>query len=230
MDRSEFNRQLADAAREMSSESTTQGTLERAVRMATEMVARCDAAGISLVHGETIETPVATSEDLRKVDELQYRIKEGPCFDALRDTETVTSADLASDPRWPEWGARIAGELGFRSTLSFCLFTGGGSLGALSLYSRQPNGFTDDDVVDGHALAAHVAVAFAAAEHADQLTTGLASRALIGQATGILMERFSLDAHTAFGVLVRVSQRTNVRVRHLATHLVETGRIEGLAR
>jgi hypothetical protein len=44
------------------------------------------------------------------------------------------------------------------------------------------------------------------------------------------MERFSLDAHTAFGVLVRVSPRTNVRIRQLATHLVETGRIEGLAR
>lgn len=78
-------------------------------------------------------------------------------------------------------GARIAGELGFRSTLSFCLFTDGGSLRALSLYSRQPNGFTHDGIVDGHALAAHVAVAFAAAEHADPLTTGLASRTLIGR-------------------------------------------------
>jgi transcriptional regulator with GAF, ATPase, and Fis domain len=212
----------------MSAESSTQGTLERAVLMATAMVPGCDAAGISILHRDSIDTPVASSEALRKVDELQHQIKQGPCFDALRDTETVTSVDLDTDRRWPEWGPRVTSELGFHSTLSFMLFTDGESRGALTLYSREVNGFTHDDIEDGLALAAHIAVAFTAADHADQLLAGLASRTVIGQATGILMERFGLDPAAAFAVLVRISQHSNTKIIDLATELVRTGRMEEL--
>lgn len=210
----------------MAAEPTTQGTLDRAVRMATDMMAHCDAAGISIVHREAIDTPAASTEALRTVDEWQYEIKQGPCFDALRDTETVASVDLSSDQRWPDWGPRVADELGFHSTLSFLLFTNGERRGALNLYSRQPNGFTHEDVDNGLALAAHVAVALAAASHQDQFTAGLASRTIIGQATGMLMERFDLDSTTAFGVLVRISQRSNTKIIDLATELVQTGHMD----
>jgi AmiR/NasT family two-component response regulator len=46
---------------------------------------------------------------------------------------------------------------------------------------------------------------------------------VIGQATGILIERFGLDPDTAFGVLRRVSQSTNTKVYAVAERLVETG-------
>ena len=77
MDRPDFNRQLADAAGDMSTEPTTMGTLERAVRMGTEMNDRCDAAGSSIVQGEVIETPV------RPVSPLRPRSGSDPARDVL---------------------------------------------------------------------------------------------------------------------------------------------------
>lgn len=53
-------------------------------------------------------------------------------------------------------------------------------------------------------------------------------RTLIGQATGILMERFDLAAEHAFGVLVRISQETNRKLHEIADELVADRRADRL--
>src|SRR5690349_12412067 len=116
MDRYEFNRQLAEAARAMAEQPTTRDTLERAVQMATDLIPHCDLAGLSVVHPRGIDTPAASHESLRLIDELQYELSEGPCLDALRQTDVLAVSDLASDPRWPRWGPHIARELGVHSS------------------------------------------------------------------------------------------------------------------
>lgn len=68
-------------------------------------------------------------------------------MDALRDRETVYSADLRAEPRWPSWGPRVVDELGVRSVLSFRLFTARDTLGALNLFSRTADAF-DDNTAD----------------------------------------------------------------------------------
>jgi AmiR/NasT family two-component response regulator len=57
----------------------------------------------------------------------------------------------------------------------------------------------------------------------EHLRRALASRDVIGQAKGILMERFKITADEAFGLLVQASQHRNVRVAELAFELAETG-------
>lgn len=228
MDQHEFNRQLAEAAREMASEGSKRDTLEKAVQMSTEIIEACELAGISVVHPEGIETPTATHEELRRIDQWQYEIGEGPCLEALRQEDVITSGDLANDDRWPKWGQQIARELGVQSSLSYRLFTTGRSLGALNLFSRRTNAFTDEDVLDGLALAAHVAVALAAAMKEDQLLRALRTRTTIGQAQGILMERFDIDADHAFDVLRRVSSHSNRKLREVAAELVQSRRTPGV--
>jgi len=44
---------------------------------------------------------------------------------------------------------------------------------------------------------------------------------VIGQAKGMLMERFDVDAAAAFGVLTRLSQESNTRLVHVAQKLIE---------
>jgi GAF domain-containing protein len=221
----EFNRQLAAAAREMAQEQSTHDTLEHAVGLAAQLIAGCDMAGISVVHKDRIDTPVATDETMRAVDEAQFTMKQGPCFDALQNDEVVTSNDLAQDKRWPQWGPRMADEGNLHSSLSFRLFTTGDSLGALNLYSRQRHGFSSEDVDNGLALAAQVAVALSAAQTEDQLKGGLISRTVIGQAQGILMERYKLDADRAFRVLVRFSNALEVKLHEVARQIVTTGHL-----
>ena len=48
------------------------------------------------------------------------------------------------------------------------------------------------------------------------------ARKLVGQAMGILMERFDLDGDRAFEVLKRYSQDNNLTLRDVANHLVHT--------
>lgn len=218
-----FADQLADAARSMQGWSSTQLTLEKVVLVATEIIQGCDLVGISIVHGGGIDTPVGTTEALNRIDELQFELKEGPCFDALHMHEIVHSRDLANDSRWPTWGPLIAKEVGVASIVSYRLYTTQDTLGAMNLYATKHDAFDADDIDNGHALAAHVGVALAASQNAENLEMAISHRTMIGRAEGILMERFALTPDQAFSVLRRVSQRQNVKLNRVAEELVRTG-------
>lgn len=73
-----------------------------------------------------------------------------------------------------------------------------------------------------HTLAAvdavHNARHLAEVEH---LRHAIESRDIIGQAKGMLMERFDVDAAAAFDLLVKLSQDTNTRLEQIARTLVD---------
>lgn len=135
----------------------------------------------------------------------------------------VYTPDLASDDRWPVWVPRASEETEVQSLASFRVFTHEDSLGVLNLYSRRLDAFNDDAQVEGAAVAAHVAIAVAAAHVIGDLTMGMDSRAVVGQATGILMGRFHLDADVAFKVLARYSSSSQTKLRVVAADIVRTG-------
>jgi hypothetical protein len=109
--------------------------------------------------------------------------------------------------------------------LSFQLYVEGDNLGALNLYSRRPNAFDDESEHVGLLFASHAAIAFSDARKVEQLQHGLITRDLIGQAKGILMERFKITSAQAFTLLVRVSQHTNRKLRDVAKELANTGQL-----
>jgi GAF domain-containing protein len=212
-------RALGDATSEL-------GTLEKALAVAVEIIDGCQHAGISLVmSGRRIESPATTSDVALRGDQLQYELNEGPCLDSIADHETISCPDLLTEKRWATWAPRVAEELGVRSMLCFQLFTTGRSLGALNLYSESPNAFTRDDAIVGLSLAAHIAVALAASREVDSRELAIVSRTVIGQAEGILMERYDMDADKAFSVLKRVSQGTQTKLAVVAAELVRTRRL-----
>lgn len=217
-----FADQLADAARSMQGLASTQLTLEKVVLVATEIIEGCDLVGISIIHGDGIDTPVGSDETLNRIDGLQFVLKERPCFDALHMHEIVHSRDLANDKRWPRWGPLIAKEAGVASIVSYRLYTTEDTLGALNLYSKKLDAFDADDINNGQALAAHVGVALAASQHAEHLEMAISNRTVIGRAEGILMERFDIRPDQAFAVLRRVSQHRNVKLNCVAEDLVRT--------
>lgn len=214
--------ELAAAAREMQDDSP-QEAMQRAVMLATQIIPGCHAAGVCVVYrGDRIDTHATSNNSLREIDTLQHELDEGPCLDALRENHTVRSDDLSTDDRWPAWGPQVVERLGLLSSVSYRLYTKEKELGALNLYGKEASAFTDDDIHDGLALAAHVGVALAAAQKVEQLETALGGRTVIAQATGILMERFDLDPDRAFSVLSRMSQQNNMKLRVLAQQIVAT--------
>ena len=162
--------------------------MQRAVMLATRgFIPGCHAAGVCVVYsGDRIDTHATSNDALREIDALQHDLDEGPCLDALRDNHTVRSDDLSKDDRWPSWGPRVVERLGLLSSVSYRLYSKEKELGALNLYGTEASAFTDEDVHDGLALAAHVGVALAAAQKVQQLETALGGRTVIAQATGIL--------------------------------------------
>ena len=218
---------LGVIARELRTQSEdVANTLESVVAIATDLVPACDEAGVTLVRRKgSITTPAATGEVARAGDALQVVLNEGPCLDALWGQEVVCSSNLAADPRWPQWGPQIARDFAVGSMLCVRLFTDEDTLGALNLYSLREDAFDEMARIEALALAAHVAVALAAAQEIGQLRVAIESRTVIGQAEGILMERFGLSAGQAFTALVRASSVTNRKLSAIAAELVASRRL-----
>ena len=214
---------MAAAARELLSEPDEQGTMDAAVHLAVAELSGCDAAGISLVHRSgTIETPAFTDEMVLIGDHLQYDFREGPCIDSIQKESTVHSPELAEDSRWPAWGPAVVKETEARSMLSFQLFTNADTVGALNLYSRSPDGFDEDDREDGLALAAHIAVAVAAAQKIDHSAWSTTRRITIARAEGAIMERYQVSASRAFQLLTQLSREEGTSVSDIAARLMTT--------
>jgi len=224
----DFNSNIVRAARDLAEEHSVEGALDRVLTLCVEAIERCEHAGISVVEDGRVRTVAATDDQLRAIDDLQFQLKEGPCFDAIRQHDVMTANDLATDERWPTWGPLVSERTGVHASMSFRLFTTNRALGALNLYSKVPASFGHDDVLEGHVVAAQAAVALAATLKEAQLKRAVETRTVIGQATGILMERFDLDPDAAFGVLRRISQTHNVKLFVLARDLVESGELAGL--
>ena len=219
---------VAEVVRALHAETGVQHTVDRAVTVATEIVQGCEHASVSVMHrARRLETLAATSEVCRRGDELQYDLEEGPCLDAAGSHDTVRSADLTRETRWPTWSSRVTRELGVRSILSFRLYTATDELGALNLYAERVDAFDDAAEGVGYALAAHVAVAMAGERNLDYANLALVNRTVIGQAEGMLMERYQMSADQAFRVLARVSQQENVKLRDIAAYVVRSGRVPG---
>lgn len=214
--------QLARGLGDATDETTR---LQLAAVAAVQLVAGCDHAGVTVNESGAPLTRAASDDVVRRANQLQYEFGEGPCLDTLRDEETLVSNDLAAEPRWPRWAPRVEHDLGAGSMMSLLLYTTKGSYGALSLYGDRPHAFDADDLAVAQVLAGHLAVSMAAGREIDQRGVAIASRTLLGQAEGILMERFGLDADQAFDYLRRVSCNTNRKLALVAEDLVRTREI-----
>ena len=220
---------FASAARALQDQRDTQSTLDRSALLATELIPSCEYATIATVHRNgAIDTSAATDHRASLADQLQYQLNEGPCLEAIRHRDAVISHDLGQEDRWPRWSPTVASDLGLRSTLCLQLFTTAFVLGGLNLYSTTVNAFNDEDLSKATSFAAHVAVAVAEAQTADELRTSADSRTVIGQAQGILMERYAIDGQQAFQVLRRVSQKSHTKLARIAEELVQTRKLTEL--
>ena len=211
--------------------TTVQGVLERVTNAARVAIPGSDLVSVTLRTDSGFSTPVYTDDLALKLDEVQYRLGEGPCVEATRTPGfgLTYSRDLAQSVDYPTFGPAAA-EMGVHSVLAVGLFPRGDipRFGALNIYAHQVAGLDELDRDLALILAAHASTALAgtvastAAElEALQLRQALQSRDVIGQAKGILMERRGISADEAFDVLRRASQSLNIKLTTVAQTLVE---------
>lgn len=222
----DFERRLADVARGLLEQPGVEPTLQRSVELTRDHVSGADCVSISLVQPRRgLATSASTDPWAEQADELQHALDEGPCLDAVHREEVVAVGDLMTvgARTYPRWAPAVVAATGIRSSLSVRLRTTRQTLGALNVYSTRTAGLSDTDRSEAQVVAAQIALALNAARQIVGLRVGMEGRTVIGQAEGILMERFKISASDAFEMLSRVSQDTNTRLREVAARLVDTG-------
>jgi hypothetical protein len=219
---------ISETVEALFSAGSSDETLTRLIEVAVTTIEGCDYAGIFIAGGAEVTTPYATDPIVVELDAIQLRTGQGPCLDALAQNTAFYAEDLGVDPRWTSFGPEAV-TAGVRSLLALPLLVDGAP-GALNLYARYPLAFGVIDRGRGMLLAAMAGMAFSSVRsrededrRAANFQAALATREMIGQAQGILMERERISPDEAFDILRRASQHLNIKLRDVAQDLVETG-------
>jgi GAF domain-containing protein len=195
-------------------------TLSRITAAAVQVLPDVTMCSISILHGDgRLETAAPTHDVLCEVDAAQYELREGPCYEAAVDTAAVVSTDLANDDRFPSY-RKAALDAGLRAQVGVRLFDANDSRGSLNLYSDQVGAFSDLGSL-AELFREQSAMALAYAHEIHNLKEAVQTRQLIGQAVGIVMERYQLSDQRAFAFLARLSQTRNVKLRLVAEEIVD---------
>lgn len=223
----DFGLRLAMVHETRDEDQTVQAVIDSALRMFD-----CQHASIMMRDGDgRIETAAYTDDIALRADQLQLVYGQGPCLTALEAGTAHVVADAATDPRWNTWSVMIAG-IGIRSVLTVPLAGGDRRLviGSLNLYATRIGAFDIEDEAIAHILATHATIALEKVRLESRLRSAIDGRTVIGQAEGIVMERYGLSAEQAFSLLVRYSQQRNVKLRLLADEVAQSRMLPSIDR
>ncbi len=154
----------------------------------------------------------------------------GPVWTALHTGETVITEDVATDPRWPDFGRRVAtSPRPLWAAMAVPLTIGERARhGVLIFLSRSPGYFGDRTELLGRVFATHAAISLdsvTATQRAENLTRALESSRRIAAAVGIVMTTYRLPEAQAFDMLRAASQGLNRKLRDIADEVWLTGRL-----
>lgn len=213
---------MADLARNLVATPSLDTILDEVTQAAVALIPGVHTAGILLIERGGKFSSVATTSDLPvQLDILQMKFEEGPCVQAALADTVVRTDDFRLETRWPQYSPAVV-EIGVLSGLSFKLYTADRTAGALNLFGFEATTWNADSETIGTILAAHAAAAIVATQTQSQLNAALLSRDRIGQAKGIIMERFQVDAVRAFNMLRQLSQEGNVKLTDLAQRVIDS--------
>ncbi|MDQ1445117.1 MAG: hypothetical protein QOI20_1581 [Acidimicrobiaceae bacterium] len=218
---------LAALSRFFVGEATLEDTLLRVSELAVQSVPGADVVGLTLMVEQRPKTAAFTDEMAAIVDQAQYDADDGPCLQAYREQAVFTIESTRADGPWPEF-RQAAADHGIGSTLSLPLVVDAQGVGAMNLYSRRERGFDQSSQDTASQFAAQAAIVLANSQAywdarglSERLGQAMKSRAVIEQAKGVLMAAQHCDAEEAFELLVRASQRENVKLRDIASRIVK---------
>ena len=199
--------------------------LNELVKSAVGYVPGAEFVGVTIADRRgDIHTTAATGEWPGVLDEIQQRRAQGPCLGAAWEHHTVRVNDIRTEQRWPDYCRDVIATTPIRSNIAYQLYADHQTMGALNFYARMPDVFDDIAVEAGMVVATHIAIAWNLARRDKQFRSALATRDIIGQAKGMLMERYTIDAVQAFEVLKRLSQNSNTPLIDIAHEVVQSDR------
>lgn len=196
-------------------------TLQDLTEVAVNSIPAAQHGGVTVATRDgDVRSATSVGKYPEMLDDIQRRHGEGPCLTAAWENHTVRIDDLTTETRWPNYCRDAVAETPVRSVMSFQLFADNQTMGALNVYAELPGAFDADAVELGFVLATHVALGWNLVRRDQQFRSALATRDVIGQAKGLIMERFGVDAVQSFDLLRRLSQQGNTPLADVARQLI----------
>ena len=208
------------------SEQSLHESLQRVAELSVRAVYGADGAGVTWVVAGEPTTVTEAGDFVRRIDEIQYALDEGPCLQAFRTQRLVLVENLEVEKRWPRFTPAAVGH-GLRGVVAAPLTAHGARLGALNVYALQTWVFDDASAGTASLFAEQASIVLANAEaftrarsSAINLGEALTSRAVIDMAKGIVMAQRRCNANEAFDHLRQQSQTQHRKLRDVAEDLV----------
>jgi GAF domain-containing protein len=177
----------------------------------------------------TLRYVASSSERMRLIELFELQHEQGPCVDAYR-TGVAEHTGMTDDAmtRWPRFAA-YARDVGIHSVSALPMRLRTEVIGALNLFSTNPEPLGTDDEMVAQALAdiATIGILQERAFHdgrivTAQLEAALESRIAIEQAKGIVAERAHVGIDDAFTML-RGYARSHNRLLSQTAHEIISG-------
>jgi len=218
---------LSRVTKLLKTQRTLPAKLEAVVGIVKRMVPTCDAAGIVLlIDGEPTSVAV-TDRFTVEIDLVQYQTGEGPCLAALNEGDVIRIDFLEKDSRFTRF-APGALDRGLQSVLSTPLVTHGCSVGALNMYSVSTNAFDSTTEEAVAPMAAYAADAIGTSplyayslDMVDGLGEDLETRALIEQATGVLVATEQETTEAALDRIRELAEGSGESMRTVAQWVID---------
>jgi len=169
-----------------------------------------DGAGLSMMTSAGHRGTVCATDDVaRQIEDLQFALGEGPCFDAftgggpmfIEDMRTISGA---AGERWPVFNEAVAAA-GVEALFAFPLLIGAIPLGAMDLYRRRPGPLTQVQLRAAWRIADAAADALLDVRSgtamdlpADATPAGASYRLEVHQATGMVSVQLGVSMEEAF--------------------------------
>lgn len=161
-------------------------------------------AAVSTI-GEVLgsETLAASDAQSARIDELQFDLGEGPCWDAMRSARPVLApvVQKTGAERWPAFTHSVVQD-GVTSLFAFPLAVGPVRFGAIDMYSSVPVKLTRSQTDQAGAMAEIVSRhvlrrALTAIGEDPEAGVSAYSRRLIHQASGVVLAQIDVSADDA---------------------------------
>jgi transcriptional regulator with GAF, ATPase, and Fis domain len=194
-----------------------------ALSRATSSKVEC---GVTLKRRRRTSTVGGSSPKAVLLDQIEQRIGDGPCIEALRTKAPVLLGNVATDPRWPAYREALVAE-GCQGTLGVPLELGEDSAAALNFFAFSSGIFTAEVIQEASDFASiaggavRLAVRLGTAQSlADDLTAAMESRTSIDLACGVIMGQNRCTQAEAMAILTKVSSNRNQKLRAVAEEML----------
>lgn len=172
----------------------------------------------------------SSSGDMQVVELLEVDLDEGPCFDAHEQVRAVIESDLKAHlGRWPQFAPRAV-ELGCRSVYAFPLRVNDAAIGAMNIFSDQPEALASQTQGIAQGLADFAAPGVRLSTHilqreqlAEQLQSALDSRIIVEQAKGKIAAQADVSIGDAFTLLRRTARNQGRTLHEIVTKVTSGG-------